>query len=1407
MPLYPKLSNQAIARSKGFDPDVPSPLGQAFTRRMSEQQQADIKARDMKLSPLDKAVAGLESAMMMGSMMFEAIQQAPKLLQGEDAYTTAIGNRVYQPRMYPEKSAEYIGDVIDLMDKAQTEYKIPPIMPELAGFQPLMQAANQQVKQGVNQAATNAGMALEKSLDKPVTNIMNRGGFGAQMLGSFDTQPAQVVKPKGGNWLGGNIAGGVDKRLASLKTPTIAGETPIQRIPKHEALLNDPTLNQDQLDRVRYQLEQTKAEAALDKWIESNVGNYVKKEMGTPEDPVRLMFEKRAQEIEAQFQVDMNRASRTRARAETEEDPRRQANLIRQAAREEEQAKFDRDFSTEHATHLPPYEFDEDALIDLGSKREMADFATEGMAKSKPAKRWENITDEAIDIQFAKNIQKQQELSAKAQEAEKAYQQIGNEIEDKYPIAFKKFVDERGVALTDDEFNGIIKSMPMKDKASFLGMNDEFERLQSEYLRGSRLFNRGLSEIGEENPFVSKLDPETKLYSAYLGDLGIDHVVDVIKQDVAAGRIRPDQLNKLTMDQAIKRTADFNKEQAIKMRDAVIKQTEGFPTYKDYGDEGYKWVELAVPEATLPEGYKILPDQTNYKNPNNQLFTMFDDQGNAVSTGASEAEALKLFKRQEREQQLADALKYEGDTMGHCVGGYCPDVISGKSRIYSLRDKRGEPHVTVEVKPMRGSELGRYAADLPEGEDVAAMKNPPNRIVQIKGKQNAAPKEDYLPFVQDFVRSGEWSDDVGDFKNTGLMRTDVVKKAGWDVGDIDQKYLTKQEYDDLLLKQLGTPPIEGMKAGGSVHISDNPDTMAMELEDQKYQVGGIVDIAARAAKAAKAAQLKKAMKASEALAQIEGKRLNITQADRTKVGQGFLGGPGFSGLQHQEGPHKDVGAVWGVKNVGTAKTMLGGFKDPLGKEYFTTMIGSPVQHQSNQMVFDKLYSQFKTESKKGNLDPELRDKINARLAASVDKDGNPIFPADIDILDKNFKKQATTFDQRAVTGNVLGGVGVGGKKGQIFDYDKIIRDTTDPFLLDAPSGSLGYRLWTPSGEIIERPDLHPAFPAIATGEDLGVEFNPAAQDVLMAPWVENVRQTKGRNPGYMDWTRGRPPSVEVTEDILTNLQKSGNKAGGLIKVKRKAGGGIMKKALKAAVAPATKRLEMSFKDVAKPVPELTEAAQKLKAGQLSREEYEGLVNKHKPVTPYSFVPQPATAEDATRALNSAKREKFGKTKEIPAGTPTGLRLDIPAYKDHGVWVNSVHADDMPTMYDNVSSVTNAEMVMPEDKALSVATREANKSPFAVIKGGWNPMSEEEAVARATEYLNHPDWVQVGIDPERHGYYYNRATMEPIVKAEEVIQIGPLVLAKNPTTAPKEAFKYAMGGAITGDDLILTERPL
>jgi hypothetical protein len=135
--------------------------------------------------------------------------------------------------------------------------------------------------------------------------------------------------------------------------------------------------------------------------------------------------------------------------------------------------------------------------------------------------------------------------------------------------------------------------------------------------------------------------------------------------------------------------------------------------------------------------------------------------------GSTDADLLASFKQTSGVDPLADALKYEGETMGHCVGGYCPDVVAGKTRIYSLRDAKGQPHVTIEVRPGESLQgLAAYQARYPEG-------NIPSEIVQIKGKGNRKPNEEYLPFVQDFVRSGQWSD-VGDIQNTGMRAKSSV---------------------------------------------------------------------------------------------------------------------------------------------------------------------------------------------------------------------------------------------------------------------------------------------------------------------------------------------------------------------------------------------------------------------------------------------------------------------------------------------------------------------------------------------------------------------------------------------------------------------------------------------------------
>jgi hypothetical protein len=227
---------------------------------------------------------------------------------------------------------------------------------------------------------------------------------------------------------------------------------------------------------------------------------------------------------------------------------------------------------------------------------------------------------------------------------------------------------------------------------------------------------------------------------------------------------------------------------------------------------------------------------------------------------------------------------------------------------------------------------------------------------------------------------------------------------------------------------------------------------------------------------------------------------------------------------------------------------------------------------------------------------------------------------------------------------------------------------------------------------------------------------------------------------------------------------------------------------------------MDFKDVTKRVPELTEAAKKVESGEMTAAQYDKLVNRYKPITAYDFVPQPATTEEAVNALDKNKRLNYGKGKEIPAGEQTELRLDIPAYKDHGVWVNSIHRKQQPTVYDSVSSVKNAQMVLPEDKSLKVATNEANKSPFGIIRGEWNPLNEKQAIAQAKKALNDPAWTQVGMDPERHSYFYDRKTTQPILSADEVIQIGPLVLAKNAKFGSKKDFKYSIDKPVNIKDI-------
>ena len=293
----------------------------------------------------------------------------------------------------------------------------------------------------------------------------------------------------------------------------------------------------------------------------------------------------------------------------------------------------------------------------------------------------------------------------------------------------------------------------------------------------------------------------------------------------------------------------------------------------------------------------------------------------------------------------------------------------------------------------------------------------------------------------------------------------------------------------------------------------------------------------------------KIVRASEALAPHEGKWLNTTQSDRMRSTGGDLGGPGFSRFQQIDPAYKD--AAWGVGKQPTATGIINlNQRFPEGKAIWAPMIGAETQHHSNQHVYDVLTNEFNRQAGLGKLTPELRAEMNSRLMNYPEYSG--LFQKGIDVGNpEHLRELGNTFDRRGAISTVLSGKGVGGRKGQIFDYPGIMQEMTDPMTIGAPTHSVGTRLFTLNNEIEHRPDLHSAFPYILKGEDQGVAFNPVPKELIIPDWLNLVQEFKGRPAGYMDFTRGLKgrgtPNQFISDKLLRGLEDAGHAEGGAIK--------------------------------------------------------------------------------------------------------------------------------------------------------------------------------------------------------------------------------------------------------------------
>jgi hypothetical protein len=338
--------------------------------------------------------------------------------------------------------------------------------------------------------------------------------------------------------------------------------------------------------------------------------------------------------------------------------------------------------------------------------------------------------------------------------------------------------------------------------------------------------------------------------------------------------------------------------------------------------------------------------------------------------------------------------------------------------------------------------------------------------------------------------------------------------------------------------------------------------------------GDELTAAQRADAGRKAAELIKAqeqVKASEALGQLMEKgmkRTTTTQADRTRVGGGNIGGASFPAISQADPAY--AGKVWGVMDEGTA-ARLKNLTDP--DTAWTTMLGSANQLKTNPIVFDKLKRQFIASMKQGNLSPELEAKINHNLALT--------FGEGASIRDPKIWSQADTFDKRAALADLMmgqgiapkkGGLALGGEKsgkGVIFKPTDTLKRETEPSLLhtehggDIPTFAAGPRLFKLEKESEYRPDLHPGFPTLLRGEDLGFSMKPTPTEVYLPDWHKKFKKNnperyppfkteKQGGPGYYDLALGVKgeglPSQDLNDEYIRHLLREGFKKGGAVSI-------------------------------------------------------------------------------------------------------------------------------------------------------------------------------------------------------------------------------------------------------------------
>jgi hypothetical protein len=201
-----------------------------------------------------------------------------------------------------------------------------------------------------------------------------------------------------------------------------------------------------------------------------------------------------------------------------------------------------------------------------------------------------------------------------------------------------------------------------------------------------------------------------------------------------------------------------------------------------------------------------------------------------------------------------------------------------------------------------------------------------------------------------------------------------------------------------------------------------------------------------------------------------------------------------------------------------------------------------------------------------------------------------------------------------------------------------------------------------------------------------------------------------------------------------------------------------------------------------------ELARSLAVGEITPEEYEEEYNERFGAPTLSDrVPEPSTLEELASASKKIAEKAFN-PEEVPEGR-VKVRIDINAFKK-GIWAVTLHEDtkSKPVIGYTPSAVLTGDISFTVEQTAAASTAiGGEKIPMATIDGDYVALTSEEAAAEAEAALasiaeggeTDPDkqWVEIGMNPYRHSYFYDKAEQRPLIKAKRLVQVGGLVLVQ------------------------------